>query len=179
MYALSQTHNVSFDWLITGEGVKHKHQINEESAEYVTEKYNRITRYKNQKEIPQSSESNPELNPENDMSNLAFPKSWFSKRQLIRENLVAIDIVGDSMGVEIPDGSVVLIDTTQKELKNGEMYVFNIDGDLLIKTIIHNFDGYIATSKNPTYPDIKLEKDQVNTLNIVGRAVRALTDIKL
>jgi len=175
MYALSKTHNISFDWLITGEGVKDRHQINEENAQYTVEKYNRITRYNNQKEISQSLESNRE----NDMSSLAFPKNWFSKRHLIRENLVAIDIIGDSMGPEIPNGSIVLIDTTQKELKNGEMYVFNIDGDLLIKTIIHNFDGYIARSKNPNYPEIKLNKDQVSSLNIVGRAVRAFADIKL
>ena len=113
------------------------------------------------------------------MSALFFPKEWFSTRHLNQQNLVAVNVVGDSLEPDIPDGSLVLVDTTQKELKNGEVYVFDIDGDLLIKTIIHDFDGYIAKSRNDAYPDIRLKKERVSTLNIVGKAIRALPDIKL
>lgn len=174
MYALSRAQEVSFDWLITGEEQITPDAVNDESAPYNQSEIKQIYPYKHKV----SQEKDKPGNGYN-MSHLFFPKEWFSTRHLNRENLVAINVIGDSLEPDIPDGSLILVDTSQKELKNGEVYVFNIDDDLLIKTIIHDFDGYIARSKNATYPDIRLEKERVSTLNIVGRAVRALPDIKL
>lgn len=176
MYALSKTYDISFDWLMTGKDQNTQLAVNEEKTHYGFNELRQLDLYKNEAQEQGKSESS--RNGYN-MSTLFFPKEWFSTRHLNQQSLVAVNVVGDSLGPDIPNGSLVLVDTTQKELKNGEVYVFDIDGDLLIKTIIHDFDGYIARSRNDAYPDIRLNKERISKLNIVGRAIRALPDIKL
>jgi len=110
---------------------------------------------------------------------LYFRKEWFNSRGLTAKNLLAVNVVGDSMEPDIPDESVVLVDTTQKEIKNGAVYVFTHNDDLLIKRMMATITGYKAKSINPLYDDMEFDKQTAQTLNVVGRAVRALPDIKL
>lgn len=112
-----------------------------------------------------------------DMSTLAFPKNWFETRNLNSTNLLAIDIAGDSMEPLIPDGSVVLLDKTLKKPENGWIYVFEMGDDILIKQIVRTEHGYNAISINKLYPDLPINQTTSNC--IIGRAVRALPDIKL
>ncbi len=116
---------------------------------------------------------------EYDMSTLSFPKLWFEKRNINAANLFAVDVEGDSMEPLIPNGSVVLCDKTDTIPVNNKIYVFDFDGDLLIKQVVRGNNGYIAVSKNTSaYPD-PLIIDQIARNKIIGRARHALPDIKL
>lgn len=110
---------------------------------------------------------------------LYFRNDWFSARGLNAKELIAVTVVGDSMEPDIPDDSVVLVDTTQKEIKDGAVYVFTHNDDLLIKKMMATATGHKAKSINTLYEPIEFNRDDVNRLNVAGRAVRALPDIKL
>ncbi len=180
--------NVNGHWLLTGIGSMYLNQVDsymlkERDAEpYHTtpplnhSEFQSIKLYKASASAGHGSSADNE-----DYKLLYFRNEWFIERGLAAHNLVAFNVPGDSQEPEIPAGSVVLVDTTDTTVKNEKFYVFNVDGDLLIKEMHLTFDGYIAKSKNKAagYDDIVLTKDKINTLNIVGRAVRALPDIAL
>lgn len=88
------------------------------------------------------------------------------------DNLKCAHVPGDSMVPDIEQGSDVLFDTTIKHIENGLFYVFNAGGDLLIKKMIVGFNHYIAKSsnKNGDYEDRVIEKHELESLNIIGRA---------
>ena len=126
-----------------------------------------------------ASEGDLARHEECDMSTLSFPKSWFERRNLNASDLFAIDVEGDSMEPLIPNGSVVLCDKTDITPANNKIYVFDFDGDILIKQVVRGNNGYIAVSKNTSaYPN-PLTIDQSARNKIIGRARHALPDIKL
>lgn len=181
---------VSSDWILTGQGSMYLDQrtvpfsgVRESAPDFSSSStlagdpsFYGIKLYKNPVSAGYGSNGHTD-----EFTLLYFPNTWFDSRNLIASNLVAVNVPGDSQEPVIPAGSVVLVDVTDTEVKNEQFYVFNVDDDVLIKEMHLTFDGYIAKSKNKIagYDDIILTKEKISTLNIIGRAVRALPDIAL
>lgn len=64
---------------------------------------------------------------------LHFSKTILSKYKVPYESVVCCQMKGNSMEPAITDGSPVGIDTSRKELKDGELYAVNYDGELWLK----------------------------------------------
>jgi phage repressor protein C with HTH and peptisase S24 domain len=72
----------------------------------------------------------------------------------------------------IPDGSLLVVDHSQREVANGYITVIGIGDDLLVKRIRRRLDGMIELiSDNPTYAPELIATDRLDQLRIVGRAV--------
>jgi phage repressor protein C with HTH and peptisase S24 domain len=77
---------------------------------------------------------------------------------------------GDSMAPTIPDGALIIIDHSQREIVNGWISVVNVCGDLLVKRIRRRLDGTIElVSDNTIYPVETILPDRLDQLSIVGR----------
>ena len=176
---IAKAGNVSVSWLV---GEDESEQLNDEWASYSSknDEFIEVPFYQTKVSAGhgsygQDAESNEDFKP------LLFRKDWLEKRNLNAANLVGAHVSGDSMKNIIPEGSDILIDTTAKKIENGKIYVFNAGGELLVKKLVIGFDNYTAVSLNDDgiYEDIVINKAELQTLNLVGRAVISLTGVKL
>lgn len=170
---IAEAGNTSLGWLV-GE---HEFQVQEAPATFEVNPFSEFDTV-NLYDVDASAGHGNAVITE-DFKLLYFRKEWFSSRGLTAANLVAVNVVGDSMEPDIPDESIVLVDTNQTDVKNGAVYVFTLNGDLLIKRMMATVEGYKAMSINPHYGDMDFKQDEAEKLNVIGRAVRALPDIKL
>ncbi len=112
---------------------------------------------------------------------LIFRRDWRGFNGLNPDNLLGAYVPGDSMEPLIGAGSDILFDTTKTHIEDGKIYVFNAGGDLLVKKMEVGFDHYIAKSlnKNGDYKDRVIGKDEIESLNIIGKAEITLPYRKL
>ncbi|WP_321362636.1 S24 family peptidase [uncultured Celeribacter sp.] len=79
---------------------------------------------------------------------------------------------GDSMQPTIPDGSILIVDLSQNEINNGCLYVFNVDGDLLVKRARRKLNSSIELiSDNDLYATETVSRSDLDQLRVIGRVV--------
>ncbi len=92
-------------------------------------------------------------------------------RRLGRKSVVAIKVRGNSMEPALVDGSIIGVDTDQKELRHGKIYVLYIPyKGAVVKRIFFSEEGRImAKSDNMEYPDLILDGGE--NVHVVGRVI--------
>lgn len=98
-------------------------------------------------------------------------------RQLGRSNTDGFGWVtadGDSMFPTIPDGSRVLLDLQDTRLREG-IFGFRLENDLRVKRLLRHGDGVDILSDNPRYPTERLQGEDLNHFQIIGRAKLGVT----
>lgn len=86
---------------------------------------------------------------------LAFRRDWLRRKGVTgRANLRICNINGRSMEPFLADGDVVLIDTGQTAIHDGEIYAVRYGDEIKIKRLFKTLDGGIRLhSDNPEFPD--------------------------
>ena len=113
-------------------------------------------------------------NPEGDLSNMiSFPREWL--RNTLRVNpeyIEAILVVGDSMEPSLNAGDMVLIDRSDKHLRDG-VYVLRMDGDLFIKRLSRMPETkMLVSSDNPIYEKFTIDLERPPTdFEVIGKVV--------
>lgn len=103
---------------------------------------------------------------------LAFDRQFLRDHGARPEKCSVITASGDSMQPAIPDGSMLVVDHSQTEVKNGHIMVINIGDDLLVKRIRRRLDGTIELiSDNQLYPPEIIGPAALDQLRVVGRVV--------
>lgn len=99
-------------------------------------------------------------------------------RDLLRESgasprdCTVIRAKGDSMTPTIPDGALLVVDHSQREIANGFITVIGIGDDLLVKRVRRRLDGMIdLISDNSAYAPETLGPAALQQLRIIGRVV--------
>lgn len=101
---------------------------------------------------------------------LAFRRDWLKEIGVSPAYAQMLSADGDSMEPLIPDGALMLIDTSIRDVRNGCIYVIVKDGDLLVKRVHRKLDGTISLiSENPRYDPEVVSADFLDKLHIVGR----------
>ena len=107
---------------------------------------------------------------------VAVEERWLSEIGVAADSSVILPAQGDSMEPTIRDGSPMLVDTSKKEIRNGFIYVFNVDDDLIVKRIARLPDGsYDLISDNTNYPTRNLAKATVMSMTVIGRVYAAVS----
>lgn len=132
-------------------------------------KYAMIPRY----EIAGSMGNGHENSHEEISGSHAYRRDWLEREKPLPAACVVIDAVGESMQPTIGDGDVVLINTLEKKISNGQVYAFNTEDGVRIKRLFRQLDGRVrVASDNPdkiTYPDEWLTPGM--DVAIIGRVV--------
>jgi len=91
----------------------------------------------------------------------------------VPERCTVIWARGDSMTPTIPDGSALIVDHSQTEIRNGLIMVIDVDGDLLVKRIRRSVGGggIELISDNPAYGIETVPPALLPQLHVVGRVV--------
>lgn len=165
LHKIAQNENISFEWLLTGEGFMHK-EYPSKTIDTTT-----VNFYEDIYASAGYGASNHTVTPQQ------MPISTFLLQTLGIASADDIDIIritGDSMEPHFPDGSFAIIlrtpDTTH--IRNGDTVIANIAGDIYIKQIekIPFQDSLILRSTNPLYEDIRIQPEQLDQLTIIGVA---------
>ena len=108
---------------------------------------------------------------EQDKPPLVFRTEFLRKLGITPGKAVIVEAEGVSNEPKIVDGSVVLVNSADKEHLNGDFFAFRVDGELLIKRLqkIQGV-GILATSENPNYKPKQLVYQSNEDFEIIGRA---------
>lgn len=107
---------------------------------------------------------------------VAFEQRWLTDIGVSPKDAVILPAQGDSMSPTIPNGAPMLVDTSKREVRNGFIYVFNIDGDLVVKRIERLPDGtFDLISDNRNYPTRNLSRNTVTSMMVIGRVYAAVS----
>ena len=168
--AIARAANISLDWLATGEGPMRSGEINESAADYNVEmeEFALIPGYN--VEVAAGSGAFPD--GEESTRKLAFRHKWLSFRGLKPENLVLVFAKGDSMEPTINDNNTLMIDTSNRELSDGHIYVIRTDGHLIVKRIQMLWNkGILLLSDNKEYREQQIEPNEADDLEVIGKVV--------
>lgn len=80
---------------------------------------------------------------------IPFPRQWYEKRGLKPENLFATMVANGSMEPGLFDGDTVVVNTAQKEPKDGYVFAVNYEGELVIKRLVRDDSQWWLSSDNP------------------------------
>lgn len=85
---------------------------------------------------------------EDDGSVIVFRAEWYRDNKFNPSKLIALTVSGDSMIPTLYDGDTVVINTADTELKDGEVFVFNLDGEVVIKRAVRDSGQWWLDSDN-------------------------------
>lgn len=151
--------DINLRWLITGEGEMLKYSGNYLTKSNLSKTVNFI----------QVGAGNPvvKFNMKETVDNIPVPKELLDKR------VIPARVSGDSMYPKLKEGTIVLIDTREKEIISGEIYCLNMpDEGLIVKRLFKVPNKVIVRSDNRKYPEFELTYDELNSYNlpiVVGR----------
>jgi len=103
---------------------------------------------------------------------LAFRRKWLRFRGFNEDDLALVFAKGDSMEPTISDNETVMVDTSEKRLRDGHIYVIRNEDHLLVKRIqtLWN-DGVQLLSDNKEYPPQEISRSDLETLEVIGKVV--------
>ncbi|WP_299197908.1 S24 family peptidase [uncultured Amphritea sp.] len=111
-------------------------------------------------------------NSEQPSRRLAFRHKWLRYKGLSEKDLVLVFSRGDSMEPTISDNNTLMIDTSQRELSDGAIYVIRVNSHLVVKRVqtLLNRD-IMLISDNTAYHPETLKPEQLNDLEVIGKVV--------
>lgn len=93
------------------------------------------------------------------------------------KDLMLVRSDGDSMLPTIPDNTLILVNAAERDyddLLSGNIYVFNVSGEVICKRAYRNLDGTLTLRSDNgdrgRYPDIEVTREKFESFNIIGRA---------
>lgn len=103
---------------------------------------------------------------------LAFRRKWLRFRGFHEQDLALVFAKGDSMEPTISDNETVMVDTSERKLRDGHIYVIRNGDHLLVKRIqtLWN-DGVQLLSDNKEYPPQEISSSDLESLEVIGKVV--------
>lgn len=108
---------------------------------------------------------------EQDKPPLVFRTDFLRRVGITPGKAVIVEADGHSNEPKIVDGSVVLVNSGDKERLNGDFFAFRVDGDLLIKRLqTLPGVGILATAENPNFKPKQVIYQNNEDFEVIGRA---------
>lgn len=139
-----------------------------------TNSHDRVTRYEVRLAAGNNGSTAEWIVRENDDDPILFRKGWFKARRFNPDNLRGMHVRGDSMEPYLYDHDTVIIDVTQTDIIDGEVYAVVYKKRFYVKELQLMDGGVRVVSRNDKYPpmealdaDWKDERD----FQVLGRVV--------
>jgi hypothetical protein len=114
-------------------------------------------------------------NIESESTCAVFTNEWIAKRNLNPSKLHAILVRGVSMETSLYDGDLVVINTDDRRIDDGEVYAVNYEGELVVKRLKREMGNWYLSSDNQ---DKRRYQDKLFNDNciIIGRVIHRQTE---
>lgn len=86
---------------------------------------------------------------DDDAAPIVFQREWFEGRGFTPGKLFAVKVINGSMEPGLHDGDVVVVNTGDTMIKDGEVYAMNYEGELVIKRVVRDAGQWWLASDNP------------------------------
>ncbi len=100
----------------------------------------------------------------------SFHRNWLRKKG-DPDQMMLMDIFGNSMEPELRDGDTVLVDGAQTEIVAGAVYALGIDDVILIKRVEKHPNRLVLLSDNSRYAPIYLQGDEIRSVRVIGKVI--------
>ena len=160
---ISELTGVTVQWLITGEEQEAKPPVSSSSFAF-------LPFYE---DVEAAAGSGAAVISDAAHSVIGFARDLLRESGASPQTCTVIRAVGDSMSPTIPDGALLVVDHSQREIvANGSIMVIGVDDDLLVKRIRRRFDGSVELiSDNSIYAPETLGPAALQQLRVIGRVV--------
>ena len=103
---------------------------------------------------------------------IGLSKRWLTQRGFRINHLTFFQAEGDSMYPTISDGDALLVDLSEKQPKDGRIYILRHGEQMLVKRVQGIRNGIRLISDNKTFYDpVDLTFDDALDLEVIGRVV--------
>lgn len=172
-----QDFSVNLDWLITGEGDMFQSSPPEADGlpapimDFNQPDFVRLPLYNDV-----HASAGPGTVPASEQADgvVAFTRRFLSNQGARPDHCSVIWARGTSMKPTIPDGALLVVDHSQREVEHGCIYVFNVSDRLLVKRARWRLDGrleLVSDNADEGYPVETFGAESVDQLRVVGRVV--------
>jgi phage repressor protein C with HTH and peptisase S24 domain len=100
----------------------------------------------------------------------AFRKDWLSTKGNINQ-MVLMNIFGNSMEPELKDGDTILIDESQKDILAGAVYAIGVEDTIMVKRLEKHPNKLVLISDNKDYSPIYLNEHEIGNIRIIGKVI--------
>lgn len=111
-----------------------------------------------------------------DGGTLGMRRSWLERSGFDPAQLIAITIHGASMEPSLYEDDIVVLNTADKKLVDGQVYAFNYEGEAVVKRLSRDAGMWWLTSDNPDQRKYHRKSVQGNECIVIGRVVRKESD---
>lgn len=102
---------------------------------------------------------------------LYLPRAWLESRQLSPDRLVAITVSGVGMSPRLQDGDLVIVNMEDTELKDGQVFLINYQGEAVIKRMVLDFGRWYMASDNIARKHYPRQKFEEGDCVIIGKII--------
>ena len=99
----------------------------------------------------------------------AFRLNFLQRVGISTQNSILMDVMGDSMQPLILSGDTILVDQSQKDPKDGGIFLVGFDQELLVKRLQKTARGWLLVSQNPNFSPIAVEDSDLDLFRVYGR----------
>lgn len=158
VFRLARNYGLNVSWLETGTGPMRENEARDE--------YCQVPKVR-----ARLSAGGGSLDTDGDvLGYAAFASPWL-RRKGRPEDMVLMDVVGNSMESEIKDGDTVLIDQGRKDIMAGAVYAMGVEDTVLVKRVEKRPGKLVLISDNPDYSPIELMGDEIEAVRVIGRVI--------
>ena len=104
------------------------------------------------------------------LESLQFQAAWLSRKGSANQ-MVAMEIFGNSMEPELREGDTVLIDQSQTLVIAGAIYALGIEDTILVKRIEKHPNKLVLCSDNHDYSPIYLNGEEIDKVRVIGKVI--------
>ncbi|RWX77240.1 S24 family peptidase [Neorhizobium lilium] len=111
------------------------------------------------------------LAEEDDFIHLSVPLDYLGRLQVDPRDLLAMVATDHGMAPEVEEEALLLVDTADRELSDGCLYVLNAGNGAIIRRVRHLPKGSLEllSGDSERYPPQRIKKTAIPGLGVVGR----------
>lgn len=180
LIALAQAAQVDLGWLMTGKGDPRQSDDPHFGLDGSIRSLTRLPLYKNEPERQEATllaadpaagtapaEELP-LKPDT-VAGLGFCRFWLSKHGMDATSMAGLYMSGNSMEPTIASGDTILVNISQRDIVDGDIYALRSKNTVLIKRIQNELDGHLLLlSDNTIFKPVEVLRADID---IIGRVV--------
>lgn len=167
--------NVSYEWLITGDGPMRPNDAPEAPEGFI--KAHECGNDADLIMIPRVAArlcagTGSLETDDNVVGMYAFRAEWILKKGNTKR-MVLMDVTGDSMAPDIKHGDIVLVDQSKTDIYGHGFYAVGVEDSIYIKEVMNAPGLLVLKSINPRYSDINVAigDEHVSNVRIIGRVL--------
>lgn len=114
-----------------------------------------------------------QVEPEDyDGETVGVPTRWIEREGLRKDALLSMVVKGESMETTLYEGDSIVVNTADKTLTSGAVYVVNYEGEAIIKRMLRDAGNWWLSSDNPDQRKYHRQVCKGADCIVIGRVVR-------